>query len=231
MTRIQTYKTEIIITVVAFVWLLFTSVNVNQTLGNTYLWFNGIGLFLLLIGILSFGKKVSITFQNKIGGTLKAIGWGFAGWIILLLISVLVMKIVEPAKATIGSVIGLLGAATPALATSKVLNWINFGVVIPYTETQLWARLQEFFADVFHINLNRKNLRAASVIVLIGLLALAFAIFHITAKGVTSFASLTVVFIMMSISLVYVVYFNESRQAFWMHAIANGVAAYLVLFA
>ncbi len=230
MSRFQNYNKEIIITVIAFVWLLFTSVNVNQTLGNTYLWFNGIGLFLLIVGILSFGKKIKITFQKQPGGTLKSIGWGFAGWVILLSISVLVMKFVDPAEATIGSVIVLMGATTPALATSKILNWLNFGVVIPYTETQLWARLQEFFADVFHINLNKRNLRAASVIVLIGLLALAFAIFHITAKGVTSFASLTVVFIMMSISLVYVVYFGESRQAFWLHCFANGVAAYLMLF-
>lgn len=230
MPNFQYYKKEIIITVIAFMWLLFTATNVNPELGNIYLWFNGGILFLIILGIISFDRKITITFQSRPGGTLQAMGWGFAGWIILLLISVFVMKFVDPTKATIGSIIVLMGATTPLLASSKILNWLNFGVVIPYTETQLWARLQEFFADVFHINISKNNFRAGSLIVLIILLALAFAIFHVTAKGITAFASLTVVFIMMSISLIYVTYFQETRQAFWLHVFANGVAAYLLLF-
>ena len=230
MRQLHNYEREIIITSIIAFTLLFTATNVNSELGQIYLWFNGIGATLLIFALISFDRRASITFQNQPGGTFKAFGWGFAGYIILLLISVLVMKFVDPTKATVGSIIGLLGATTPALASSKVLNWLNFGVVIPYTETQLWARLQEFFADVFHINLSKNSVRTGGVIFLIIILAVAFAIFHVTAKGVTAFTSLTVVFIMMLISLIYVAYFQETRQAFWLHVFANGIAAYLFLF-
>jgi len=230
MRILKNYEKEIIITsIVAFI-LLFTATNVNQELGNIYLWFNGIGATLLIFALISFDGRVNITFQNQKGGTLNAIFWGFAGWIILLLISVIVMKFVDPTKATLGSIIGLLGATTPALASSKILNFINFGFLIPYTETQLWGRATELFRDIFNLRIDKNNLRTFGVIFLFFCLSLSFAIFHITSKGVTALTSLTVVFIMMLISLILIAIFGETRQAVYFHVIANSVASYILLF-
>lgn len=218
------YMREVLITIIVFFGLLFTATNVNQQLGQTYLWFNGGILFLLIIGLLIFNKRLRITYQKQPGGTLQAMGWGLVGWIMLLLISVVVMKIVDPAKANIGSIMLLLGAATPVLATSKIANWLNFSILVPFTETQLWARGVEFFADVFHINLDKRNIKTAGVLGLIIIFCLAFAFFHLTSKGVAAFASLAVVFVMMFISLIYVVIFQETRQANWLHIFANQFA-------
>lgn len=225
------YIKEIIITVIMFVWLLFVATNVNITLGQTYLHFTLGILVLLTIGITVFDRKLSITFQKSPGGTIGAIMWGAAGWIVLLISSVVVLRFIDPSQASIAAVMGLLGATTPALATSKIANLLTFGVAIAYVETVLWARLMEFFADVFHIDLSKHKIFTISILSLIVMLALVFVFFHLTAKGIANIAALTVVFIMMVISLAMVVIFRETRQAVFMHIWANTVASWLMLFA
>jgi len=224
------YIQEIILIIIVAIWLLFTATNVNVQLGSTYLHFTWILAVLLIIGVTIFDKKLHITFQKSPGEHLQAIGWGFAGWIILLISSIFVMRFVDPTKASIGAIVMLIGATTPALATSKISNWLNFGLAIPFVETQLWARMTEFFADVFHIKLDKRHIKTLPVITLIVIFCVLFVFFHLTAKGVTAFASLIVVFIMMMISLIMVTYFEETRQAVYMHIFANGTAAYLLLF-
>jgi len=227
------YITEIILTIICFVWLLFVATNVNVTLGNIYLQFAIGSLVLLIIGIVIFNKKLSITWQKSPGGNLKAMLFGLGGWIILLIASIVVLKFVAPAQANISAVIGLMGATTPALATSKIANLLTFGVAIAFIETVLWARLLEFFADVFHIDISRKSVRRifSALMALIIILALVFVFFHLTAKGIVNTPALTIVFVMMVVSLIMVAYFEEIRQAAYMHIFANTVASYLMLFA
>ena len=225
------YVHEITLTIITFIWLLFVATNVNITLGQTYLHFTLGSLALLIIGITIFDKNLHITFQKSPGGNFKAIMMGFAGWITLLITSVVMLRFIDPTQANIASILGLLGATTPALATSKIANLITFGVAIAYIETSLWARLLEFFADIFKIKLDKRNLFSIGIVVLIGLLSLAFLFFHLTAKGITATASLLVVFVMMAISLGMVIIFGETRQAVYMHIWANTVASYLMLFA
>ncbi len=228
--QLKNYVKEITITIVTFMWLLFVATNVNVMLGQIYLQFAAGSLLLLIIGITIFDKTLTITWQKRPGGTFKAIIWGFGGWILLLVISILILKFVDPSKASIAGIMGILGATTPALATSKIANLLTFGFAIAYIETQLWARLLEFFGDLFHITINKQSLRKVGMIVLIGLLSLSFLFFHLTAKGITNTSALVVVFIMMTISLVMVAVFGETRQAVFMHIWANAVASYLMLF-
>lgn len=230
MRQLRNYEKEILITSIVGFLLLFTATNVNPELGKTYSLFNIGSAALLIFAIIAFDRRVEITFQNQRGGTLKAIGWGFAGYVILLLISVLVMKFVDPTKATLNSIVALLGATTPALATSKIMNLFNFGILIPYTETQLWGRATELFRDVFHLRIDKNNIRTFGVIFLFFILSAVFAVFHFTSKGVTALASLTVVFIMMFISLMMIAYFGETRQAVFFHVISNSIASWLLLF-
>jgi len=231
MPNVKNYVREITLTILTFMWLLFVATNVNITLGQTYLQFAVGSLVLLIIGITIFDKKLHITFQKEPGGTFKAILWGIGAWIILLISSVLVLKFVDPASASIAAVMGLLGASTPALATSKIANLLTFGFAIAFIETQLWGRLMEFFADLFHININKQSLGKIGLLFLIGILALLFLLFHLTAKGITNTSALIVVFIMMLISLIMIAIFGETRQAVFMHITANTVASWLMLFA
>jgi len=223
---------EIVISVICFFWLLFVATNVNIILGQTYVSFVLGGLALLIIGITVYDKRLQITFaKTEKGGWLNAMLWGAGGWAVLLVISSFVMKYVTPTQASISSIMRLLGASTPALAQSKVANLITFGFAIAYVETQLWARAMEFIADVFKINISSQNKWKIKVLILIGILAGAFVLFHLTAKGITNAPALWVVFIMMVISLIMTVHFQETRQAVFLHIFANTTAAYLLLFA
>jgi len=91
----------------------------------------------------------------------------------------------------------------------------------------------EFFSDLFHIDLSKRSARIifSALMLLIIILAFVFVLFHLTAKGLTNTPALIVVFIMMLISLIMIVIFGETRQAIYMHIIANTVASYLMLFA
>jgi len=223
---------EIILTVIAYVWLLFVATNVNVNLGNIYLHFTLGALALLIIGITIFDKKLHITFQRQPGGTLNAVLLGLAGWLVLLISSVIALKFISPQQANLSAVVRLMGATTPALASSKIANLLTFGVAIPYVETQLWARLMEFFADLFGININKQEVKKvfSALMALIAILAMGFVFFHLTAKGIANTASLTVVFIMMAVSLIMVTIFQETRQAVMMHIWANTAASWLILF-
>lgn len=230
---LRNYMKEIILTILVAGWLLFVATNVNTQLGQIYLHFTWISLALLIIGITIFDKKIHITFQKNPGGQLKAILWGLGGWITLLISSVIILSFVDPAQANIASVIKLMGATTPALANSKIANWLTFGIAVAYIETQLWSRAMEFIADIFHIDISGKSARRifSALMVLIVILALAFVFFHLTAKGITNIPSLVIVFLMMMISLIMVAIFGETRQAVYLHIWANSVASYLILFA
>lgn len=230
MVELKFYKKEIILTIITYAWLLFVATNVNITLGQTYLHFTLGSLVLLIIGVTIFDKKLHITFANREGGNFNAILVGLGGWIVLLITSVLVLRFVDPAHANLGAVLGLMGATTPALATSKIANILTFGVAVAFIETQLWARFLEFIADVFHINLGSRKVKGAILFAIIAL-SVGFVLFHLTAKGLANTSALLVVFIMMMISLSMVVIFGETRQAVYMHVAANTIASYLMLFA
>lgn len=226
------YVKEITLTIITFMWFLFVATNVNVTLGQTYLHFTLGSLALLIIGVAVFDKKIHITFQKRPGGQINAIIIGALGWILLLILSVIALRFIDPSKANIASIIGLLGATTPALATSNIANWITFGGAVAFIETQLWARLLEFFRDLFEIDMSKNALKKIfSVLgVLIILLSIAFMLFHLTAKGVTNTSALIIVFIMMMISLGMITIYQETRQAVYFHIWANAVASYFILF-
>jgi hypothetical protein len=226
----QNYVKEISLTLLALVWFLFAATNVNTQLGTIYSAFALASGILLVIGIAIFDKSIHITFQKSPGGTLQAIFVGFMGWIALMVASVAVLKIADPTSASLGSVLSLLGATTPALSTSVVANFITFGIVIAFIETQLWARGLEFVADVFNIPLEKKGITKVftALMVLIIILAIVFILFHLTSKNLSG-PSLIIVGIMMVVSMIMVVWFGETRQAVWTHIISNSVASYILL--
>lgn len=228
----EKYKSEIVISVILFVYLLFTLTNVNTNLGNAYLWFLGISVTLLIINVLIFDKQVRITFQKEKGKWVEVIFAGIIGWVAILIVSFIVFKVVDPEHANFYSIISSFGAANPAFAGSKILNWITVAFAISFAETNFFAgRILEFFADLLKIPLSKKGMRTTKFIVLTLILGILFAFFHATAKGVGALNSLIVVAIMMIISIFMVAYFEETRQATISHALANGAAGLMLLMA
>lgn len=227
--NISKYKQELWMSGAAFAWLLFTATNIDSTLGQIYLHFIEGGLIFLVITAIFLQDKSIITFQKQPGGTLKALVTGFGAWIALIIVSVFVMRFVDPTQASIGAVLKIMGATTPALANSKWANWLTFSLAVPYSETTLWARGYEMTADLLHINLDGKKFTLPITILFI-VFSLAFSLFHLTAKGITNLPALTIVFIMMFISLILIQIYQETRQAIFLHAIANGIASFIALF-
>lgn len=229
MANLKTYNKEILLTVLAFIWLWFVLTNANVNLGNVYLWASGISLFLILIDVMTPDKNPIVTFQKEKGKWFESIMAGAVGWVAILLTSFIVLKIAQ-AKATFGSIIGSMNAANPAFSNSVFVNWFTASFAIGYAETQLFARFFKFFADRFGIQINRRNRFLFAMIILILALCVLFAIYHTTAKGIENFDSLVVVGAMMFISLMMVVYYDgETRQAVFAHIIANGVAGFLLI--
>lgn len=230
MVNLKPYMKEITFSVIAFIFLWFVLTNANSNLGNAYLWAIAISLFLLLINVLIFNKKVDVTLQKEKGKWVETFFQALIGWVSILAISWLIFKTVDPTKANLSSIISSLSAANPAFSNSKILNWLVVSFAIGYGETQLFARIMEFLADRFGIQINRKKMfRTAFVLLVVGL-SILFSLFHITAKGVSAVNSLIVVVIMMAISLFMVAYNDgETRQAVLMHIISNGVAGAMVL--
>lgn len=221
---------ELTLNVIAFFWLLFVLTNANTNLGNAYLWFLVISTVLLFINLFVFDKGTKITFQKAPGKNIEAFFSGAIAWIILLVTSFIILKIVDPIKASFGSIVSSLNAANPVFSNSVIINWVTISFAIGYAETQLWARLLEFLSDRFNIKIDRNNKTALGFIVLVILLSILFLIFHLTAKGINATSSLVIVFIMMAISLFLVAYNNgETRQAVWFHVIANGAAGVIAL--
>ena len=227
--KVSPVMREVTLNVIAFFWLLFILTNANINLANAYLWFLVISTILLFINLWLFNRGSRITFQKNPGGNIKAFFTGAASWVVLLIASFIVLKVVDPIKASFGSIVSSFGAANPAFSNSAILNWITISFAIGYAETQLWARLLEFLSDRFGIEINKKNMTLIGFIALVFLLSIMFVIFHLTSKGVEAVSSLIIIFIMMALSLFLVAYKGETRQAVWLHVIANGAAGALML--
>jgi hypothetical protein len=223
------YFTEIVLSVIALWLFSFVSTNVNTTLGMIYQGMAATSLLLLLITSLVYDKNVAITVKKQRGGSFKSLLIGIGGWIVLLITSVFALKFIAPASANFGSVLNLLSATTPAFANSKIMNLIIFALAVPYVETQLWSRMLEFLADIFHTPVNKQNLKRLLITIIILSFGV-FLIFHATAKGIENIAALVIVGIMMFISLMMVVFTEETLSAIFLHITANSFATILALF-
>jgi len=224
------YMIEITLTMISFFWCWFVLTNANQSLGNAYLWLNGISLFLLFVNILIYDKQVRVTFQKEKGRWLEAIFAGVVGWALVMIASYIIFAIYEPTSANLMSILSILGAATPAFATSVFVNFVTISFAVGYAETMCWARVLEFICDRLNIPITRQNMMRVSFIFTTIVLAILFAFYHFTAKGITNAPGLILVAIMMWVSLNMVAYYNgETRQAILTHIILNGSGALAIL--
>ena len=198
-------------------YLMFTSINVNPTLGQIYLGFITLSLIYVMVD-----PSRSIPFKKSSDSTLGAIVKGAGAYVVLIVVG---SYIIVPG---INAVRRLLSSTTPALATNPVLNSFNFGGVIPYVETFFFFAVSlDFLASIFGVKISKKNLKSLSLWLIMMGLALAFMLFHLTAKSVGAYDTLALVFFMAIISLVLVVWDESYQSAVAFHVIANCAALFL----
>ncbi len=230
MANLKNYTAEIWASVIAFVFLWWILTNANQNLGNVYLWAIVISVILLFVDVFLPDRNPIVTFEKKRGGWIPAIFQATIAWVILLVSSFVILNIVNPAKASISSIMKATNAANPAFSNSLIVNWLVVTFAIGYGETQFFARLMKFLADRFGIQINRQNKLTTAFVILVIFLMVLFGAYHLTAKGVGNTSSLIVVGLMMGISL-FLVALNdgETKSAVVLHWIANGVAGFLLI--
>lgn len=230
MADLRQYSTEILLSVIAFIFLWWVLTNSNANLGNVYLWSIVIGVILLFIDLFTPDKNPIVTFQKRKGGWVQSILEAGIAWIILLISSFVILKIVDPAKSSISSIMSATNAANPAFSNSMIINWLVVTFAIGYGETQLFARLLKFGSDRLGIPVSDRSKYSLAFLIWLFVLAVLFILYHLTAKGVGNLASLTVVGIMMAISLFLIARNNgETRSAVFVHWLANGIAGFLLI--
>ena len=212
---------EVKLLIVGLLWFAFVSTNINPALGFTYVGFTSIALFMYL-----FDKNRQLPLERRTNNRIEAFAIGAFAWLIFIGVSVYLAGFLQ--KINIGALLKLLGGATPALAQSKILNVITFGVFIAFTETQLWARLYDFFANKVRIGKTELTNFIAWAFILA--FSFVFLMFHVTSKGITNNASLLTVFLMMIASYILMFIYRETKQAVFLHIIANVIASYYLFF-
>ena len=130
------------------------------------------------------------------------------------------------------SIFHLLATSTPILHGSKFLTILGWGVFIPIIETRFFnGRLLEGFATYAEVITGkpvRLDTYGLPLIAVIFVVATAFTLFHITAKGLSSIP-LLITFIFSVMSSVLVLRHRETKGAIVMHILLN-CAAVLAAF-
>jgi len=202
-------------------WFFFVQTNVSPQLGNVY-----IGLTVGAIGIVLidnlYGKK-QIRLMNPNNSWITVILTTVIGYIVLIYGGQLVIKLLSGIP--ISDALQLLQATAPVFSTSKIINFMTFGVMVAYIETYaIFIAGYDLLASMFNIDINSNNLTRPKLWGIIFGLALLFMLLHVTAKGITNQPTLVLVFFMAVISMVMVTIFKDGRSALGLHISANSQA-------
>lgn len=225
----QNHLTEIKWGVGFFFFLLFVTTNADTKLGTTYLLFLLGAFFLLLVTLLVFDKRLQVTVKKSNKSNIEELFVGAVGWIVLLAISFIILNVFSSEGASFGAIMNSLNAANPIFSDSITINFLVIAFAIPFIETVLWGRGAEFLGDIFKVKINNQNKKRIEFVIILIVLSAIFAVFHATAKQLAG-QSLMIVAVMMGISLWLIATRDgDMRASIFMHIIANGVAAALLL--
>lgn len=212
-------KIEIGILLVLATYFLFAATNVNQTLGTIY----GIFAIATMVFIMADPKR-SIPFRKQNDSLLGSIAIGAFAYIVLIIIGTWV---VIP---TIDKIINLLGATTPALASSPIFNFLSFAVAVPFAETMFFFMVAyDVWASLWNVDIDRRNLKNIKLWVMMIVISVVFMLFHLTAKGIQNASILGLVFVMAMISMLLITWFKSGEQAIYFHVVANAIPSLSML--
>lgn len=212
---------EVNLLIGSLIWFALVATNVNPNLGFTYIGFASITLFLYI-----FDTKRTLEIERRKDNRIQAIIIGVVTWVGFTFVTAYIAGFLQ--KIDVGSLLRLLGASTPALAQSRILNFITFAFPVAFVETQLWARLMDYFGN--RLKIGKTELMNFVAWAFILSLSFVFMIFHITSRGLSNNAGLLDVFLLMVTSYVLMFIFKETKQALFLHIFANLIASYFLFF-
>jgi hypothetical protein len=206
-------NTEIALLLVMTVFMIFTSLNVNQTLGFTFAIISiASGVFIL------FDKNRETPFRKDSQSIFGSLLGGVLGYVTLIVIG---GYLLVPG---INKLVALLQSTTPVLSTNPQINFIIFGFAVPIIESMFFfGVLADLGSDFLNTKISRENLFRFKTWILIFLISLIFMLFHLTSKGITAYATLGLVFFMAVISMILVYWFESYEAAVYFHIIANTI--------
>jgi hypothetical protein len=210
--------------------LFFLLTNYDPDLATVFLFLSVFGIILYQFDVTSKGG-VRIPFErdtNRVQGFLVALaGYG------LFLALAFVLTFILKGTATLLSLQSLISDTfaqiSPAFAGSALFMFIAFGILIPFVEsTTFFGYGAEFIADRLNIRYDLKDVRFHVFSVFIGL---AFLMYHITARGLPATIGgafndpgLAITGAFGYVSMLLVAYTRQTREATFMHIIANSIA-------
>jgi len=209
--------------------VIFFLVNVNEKLGYIF----GI---MLLVDVIAKSLGPWNTPKVDIEGDsirLRDVFVGVAAYGAFILVVALITPIFQGLifNTPQQSVFTSLALQTPVLADSQVASFIGWGVLIPIVETSFFfGSLLLFVAWMFKVRLD--NLKSWKVWMVIILVAVTFATFHLTARAqAVSSGGISVDEVGMLATFIFgifqgalVVWMKELTEAIYMHVTSNSLS-------
>ena len=199
--------------------LLFMLINFSSPLATIY-------ALMSIIGWIMYYDTSFISYPIDKKGSSWALAFIWAGviYIAFILVSSKIFTSFGVAEyAQVSSIVTLVATTNPAFASSMILTFVAFGMLIPIIETTFWSRLTEWlgYAAKTTLSFNFLNLKLWAIILVSSGI---FGLFHATSKGVTNNSALIVTVIFMVISIWMILFFGEIKQAILLHILSNSVA-------
>lgn len=203
--------------------LIFMLVNFNKDLGLIY------SLMLFLDWMMTKESKgVFFPIEKDLRRAGDMIQ-GFVAYVAFIVLSAMLLSIIKGSTALIAplnSVFDVFQSTTPLLSDSKILSFIGWGILIPIIETRFFfGRLLEAFANQVGNRLSFMSIRTWIVIFIVSSI---FAMFHLSARAITSTqfdsVAMAMTFLFGVISCVLVIYTKEIASATYLHISSNSVA-------
>jgi hypothetical protein len=197
----------------------FFAINFNTTLG-------------LIYGLFIFGFALYSIIDNKTDFPIyKNNNWiipviiGVVTYIVFIIVSSFGLNLIFTNKVSFVALMSLLVNSTiPVLQNSAIVGFLAYGIFIPFVETIAFLKFFEFFGD--RVLLIKGDYKLTGLKTWIGIIitSVGFALFHLTAKGISNFPALVLVAFMMVVSIALMVFVKEQRSAIFFHVSANSVA-------
>lgn len=210
------------------VWIM---VNFNNQIGTLY----GIMVVITVIFILALTQNNRIRFPIEFD-TERISDWAFGlmAYGVFFILGIIITPLITSAvgKEITLSVLTSMTTA-PIFATSIVLQFIAFGLLIPLVETHFFARFYEWLGMVFKVDIINNNIKKYILWIVV---SVTFMYFHLTARALSSNGALVfdsvqlvMTFMFMLITMWLIAFKKELSSAMIFHVITNSVATATLL--
>lgn len=198
--------------------ITFLGTNFDQTLGVIY-----VSMIMVYYMAVDDNPSIHITLFNGTPNYVMAIMWGLGAYIAFYFGATAIINSLFPqavGQAQSIQSINLLFIQA-ALTSSETVKFVAFGVLIPIIESMLFfGALPQVYGKALGISNSGDPLSLGYLMVIL-FAAGVFALFHLTAKGITNQSALMVSFIFGVVSMILVRVRGQTSDAVALHMVNN----------